>query len=71
MNKYLSVLLLVGVGLSLLVLLVAALVPVTSAPEAPQTDDYNEQWCEDMMLLPNSQWQEEQTVAFAKFCLVD
>lgn len=69
MSKFWKPLLAIGVGLSVLVLVIAALVPVNSTSDEPVA--YDEQWCERMMVLPNSQWQEDQTLAFAKFCLVD
>ncbi|BFM07125.1 DUF3012 domain-containing protein [Halioxenophilus aromaticivorans] len=72
MNSKWKVIAAAGIGVSLLALLVAALVPADVVPSAPiVTTEYNEAWCEEMMVLPNSQWREEQTQAFAKFCLVD
>lgn len=75
MARLWSILLLIGLGLSVLVLVVAALVPADPASLAPSAGtgerQFGAQWCEAMMELPNPQWQEEQTLAFAKNCLTD
>lgn len=71
MSKLTTLLLVVGLALSVLVLLVAGLVPAGSSGLQAGTGEAGEQWCETMMELPNHQWQEEQTLAFANNCLTD
>lgn len=65
--------LIIGLGVSLLVIIIAAFVPADEQSiMVPAIDrSFDEQWCESMMELPSAQWQEDATLAFAKHCLTD
>lgn len=55
-------------GLSVLVLVIAALIPADSI-ETKAPPLYNEDWCEAMMATPGGQWRESETLAFSQNCL--
>jgi hypothetical protein len=55
------------VASSVLLIIVGVLI----VPEPEATPKYDEQWCELMMVKPNSEWIERETVAFSQHCLVE
>ncbi|GAA6169440.1 DUF3012 domain-containing protein [Sessilibacter corallicola] len=51
------------------VLLIA--VGILLIPEPEVAPVYDEAWCELMMVKPNADWIEDETIAFSKHCLVE
>ncbi len=68
MNKWWLYSTVVGIVLSGVVVIVSALTPVAT-PEPVVEVEYDEAWCESMMIKPNADWQEQETIAFSENCL--
>lgn len=61
----------VGIVLSVVVVVIAAITPVQTGgePEPLVTAKYDDQWCEQMMETVHQQWQENDYTAFSEHCL--
>ena len=70
MDRYLKWVFVVAGGLSLLVLAVAAFIPVEKGASVLPAK-YDEVWCEQMMVKPSKEWVEAEIQAFAKHCLTE
>jgi len=66
-----GILIAVSIGLSLIVIIVAGVLPVGTPSTETVAPQYDEQWCEKMMAIASSDWREEQIVAFSQNCLDD